>query len=233
MLELNGVHKLYTSPGETVHAVADVSLSVDTGELVAIYGPSGSGKTTLLSLAAGLIRADAGTVRLDGVDLATLSKREALAHRRVKLGLVSQHFNLTAGMSALENVALPLLLRHVNHQEARERASAMLEEVKLVAKSQRTPERLSGGEQQRVAIARALVGEPRLLLADEPTGNLDSATGDSVLKLLTNMPRSQGASAILVTHDPHVADFADRVLEMRDGKLSSKDCAKRAAATRE
>ncbi len=219
MLELADVHKSYASPGETVHAVASASMVVREGELVAIYGPSGSGKTTLLSLAGGLVRADTGAVRFDGVNLATLSKREALAHRREKLGVISQGFNLTAGMSALENVALPLLLRHVKHREAHERAVAALDEVELASKAHRTPEHLSGGEQQRVAIARALVGGPRLLLADEPTGNLDSATGDAVLGLLASLPRDHGAAAILVTHDPHAAGFADRVLEMRDGRL--------------
>jgi putative ABC transport system ATP-binding protein len=229
MLELEHARKYYASPGELIHAVDDISMSIAPRELVAIFGPSGSGKTTLLLLAAGLLRADSGSVRFEGRDLATLAKREALAYRRTKLGFVFQGFNLIAGLTAEENVALALLLRRVAHREARERARKALEEVGLADRSGHTPDRLSGGEQQRVAIARALVGGPRLILADEPTGNLDSETGDSVLELLSALPREHDAAAVLVTHDAGVARYADRVLRMRDGRLTEPDLAQQTA----
>jgi putative ABC transport system ATP-binding protein len=223
MLELERVRKLYESPGEIVHAVQDVSVSVCEREVVAVFGASGSGKTTLLLLAAGLLRADAGSVRFEGREIGAMSKREILAYRRTRLGFVFQNFNLTAGLSAEENVALPLLLRGVEHRDARHRALAALDDVGLLGRSNRTPARLSGGEQQRVAIARALVGEPRLILADEPTGNLDSETGDVVLELLRTLPREHGAALVLVTHDVRLAPYADRVLGMRDGRLTKPE----------
>jgi putative ABC transport system ATP-binding protein len=219
LLELEHVEKHYESPGEVIHAVRDASMAVREGERVVLLGPSGSGKTTLLLLIGGLLRADAGSVRYAGRDLATLSKRETLAYRREQLGLVFQGFNLTAGMTARENVAVPLLLRGVAHSQAHERASVALAEVGLTGRAAHTPERLSGGEQQRVAIARAIVGEPRLVLADEATGNLDSETGSEVLALLAELPRRHGAAVILVTHDSGAAAHADRVMEMRDGRL--------------
>jgi putative ABC transport system ATP-binding protein len=220
MLELAHVAKHYQSPGELVHAVEDVSMNVSARELVALFGPSGSGKTTLLLLAAGLLRADAGTVCFDGADFASLTKRDLLAFRRAKLGFVFQGFNLTAGLSAEENVAIPLLLRGVSHHQARKRAREALRDVGLERRARHTPIELSGGEQQRVAIARALVGEPKLLLADEPTGNLDSETGDAVLAILRSLPPERGAATLLVTHDARVAQYADRVLGMRDGRLT-------------
>lgn len=223
MLELLHASKLYESPGEVIHAVEDVSMTICEREFVAIFGPSGSGKTSLLLLAAGLLRADSGQVLFEGHDLAQLSKREVLAYRRTKLGFVFQNFNLTAGLSAQENVALPLLLRGVDHREAHRRALAALADVGLQQRSGHPPNRLSGGEQQRVAIARALVGEPKLILADEPTGNLDSDTGDVVLQLLSALPRERGAAAMLVTHDARLSRYADRVLGMRDGRLTEPE----------
>jgi putative ABC transport system ATP-binding protein len=223
LLELQRACKLYASPGETIHAVRDASMAVGERELVALLGPSGSGKTTLLLLAAGLLRADGGSVRFEGRDLATFSKREALAYRRAKLGFVFQHFNLTAGLTAQENVAVPLLLRGVDHSEAQRRARAALDQVGLERRREHTPDGLSGGEQQRVAIARALVGEPLLILADEATGNLDTETGDAVLQLLAALPRERGAATILVTHDARATRHADRVFAMRDGRLAQLD----------
>ncbi len=229
MLELQSARKYYASPGGAVHAVDDVSMSIYKGELVAIFGPSGSGKSTLLLLAAGLLRADAGSVRFEGSDLAKLPRREMLSYRRTKLGFIFQGFNLVAGLTAEENVAMPLLLRGVHHREAGERALAALEEVGLGHRSGHTPAKLSGGEQQRVAIARALVGKPKLILADEPTGNLDTETGDSVLDLLSALPRERGAATVLVTHDTRVARYADRALGMRDGRLTEPDLEAQAA----
>ena len=219
MLEIEKARKYYASPGGEVRAVDDLSVTVRARELVAIFGPSGSGKTTLLLLAAGLVRADSGSVRFDGVDLGGVPKREVLEYRRTKLGLVFQNFNLVPGLSAEENVALPLLLRGVHRREARERALGALDDVGLLHRAEHWPAQLSGGEQQRVSIARALVGEPKLVLADEPTGNLDSETGDAILDLLSGLPRERDVAMILVTHDTRVARYADRVLAMRDGKL--------------
>lgn len=229
MLELQSARKDYASPGGAVHAVADVSMSVRAGELVAIFGPSGSGKSTLLLLAAGLLRADAGSVRFEGSDLGAMSKREVLSYRRMKLGFVFQSFNLVAGLTAEENVAMPLLLRGENHREAHRRARAALDDVGLGHRSRHTPAMLSGGEQQRVAITRALVGEPKLILADEPTGNLDTDTGDAVLDLLSNLSRERRTATVLVTHDARVTNYADRVLGMRDGRLTEPDLEAQAA----
>ncbi|HTU79246.1 MAG TPA: ABC transporter ATP-binding protein [Solirubrobacteraceae bacterium] len=223
MLDLECACKDYTSPGEVIHAVKDVTMSVSAPELVAILGPSGSGKTTLLLLAAGLLRADSGSVRFEGRELSELTRPELLAYRRTKLGFVFQSFNLTAGLTARENVELPLLIRGVSHREADKRALAALEDVGLLRRADHTPDRLSGGEQQRVAIARALVGEPQLILADEPTGNLDTDTGDAVLRSLAALPRERGAATVLVTHDTRIARSADRVLAMTDGRLTERD----------
>jgi putative ABC transport system ATP-binding protein len=233
MLELEHVHKFYSSPGEKIRAVDDVNMTVEAGEFVAIFGPSGSGKSTLLSLAAGLIRADSGAVRFESVDIGSLAKRETLDYRRTKLGIVFQGFNLTAGLDAEENVAIPLLLRNVDRAEARRRAREALSDVGLSSRAKHTPDRLSGGEQQRVAIARALVGKPSLILADEPTGNLDSATGNDVLELMSGLARKYGSAAIVVTHDPNVAGFAARVLAMQDGHLAESKPAESPIATGE
>jgi putative ABC transport system ATP-binding protein len=219
LLELENVQKHYESPGETIHAVRDATITVRERERLTLLGPSGSGKTTLLLLIGGLLGADSGSVCYAGRDLATLSKRETLTYRREQVGFVFQSFNLTAGMSAQENVAVPLLLRHVPHSQAFGRASVALAEVGLSGRGAHLVERLSGGEQQRVAIARAIVGEPRLVLADEATGNLDSDTGAEILALLAELPRRHGAAVILVTHDSGAGAHADRVLQMRDGYL--------------
>ncbi len=220
MLDLDRVRKDYDSPGGNVHAVNDVSMSVHDSEFVVILGPSGSGKTTLLLLAAGLLRADAGSVRFEDQHLATLGRRELLEYRRTKLGIVFQNFNLVAGLTAQENVAIPLLLRHEHRRDARTRAQAALTEVGLMHRSRHLPKAMSGGEQQRVAIARALVGKPRLVLADEPTGNLDTETGNLVLDLLSTLARERGVATVLVTHDVRSTRYADRVFEMRDGTLA-------------
>jgi putative ABC transport system ATP-binding protein len=232
MLELENARKYYTTAAAEIHAVDGVSFAVGTHELVALFGPSGSGKTTLLLLAAGLLQPDSGSVRVDGTDLAQLTKREVLEYRRLKLGLVFQSFNLVPGLSAEENVSLPLLLRGTNRRDASSRALEALSEVGLGDRAAHSPAQLSGGEQQRAAIARALVGEPRLVLADEPTGNLDSETGDTILTLLSDLRREHEVAMVVVTHDIRVARYADRVLAMRDGRLTELDSEAAAAVTR-
>lgn len=230
MLELDRARKYYPSAEQTVHAVNDVSLTIRACEFAAIFGPSGSGKTTLLLLAAGLLRTDSGRVLFEGRDLASLPKQEVLSYRRTNLGFVFQTFNLVNGLTAEENVAIPLLLRGTPHRHALERARRGLAELGLERRADHTPKMLSGGEQQRVAIARALIGEPRLILADEPTGNLDGETGETVLDLLSTLPRERGAALILVTHDTSVSSHADRVLVMRDGTLTDADSRQRSQA---
>jgi putative ABC transport system ATP-binding protein len=196
-----------------------VSLDVEPGQFVAITGPSGSGKSTLLGLIAGLDRPTAGSVRVDGVELASLDE-DALARLRLaKIGYIFQSFHLIPTLTALENVAVPLEL--AGAPEAAARASALLEEVGLKQRVGHYPAELSGGEQQRVALARAVANQPGLLLADEPTGNLDSATGAQIIDLLLGLHRRHGTTLILVTHDPALAAHAGRVIELRDGRVVS------------
>lgn len=199
-------------------ALVDVSLIVPRGELVAIMGPSGSGKTTLLSLAGGLDQPDVGSVHVQGVDLATLNPTALAELRRRNVGYIFQQFNLVDGLTALENVSLPLELDGVRRREARRQARRALEEVGIDEMASRLPDELSGGEQQRVAIARATIGQRVLLLADEPTGALDSSTGEAVIRLL-RLHCERGGSAVLVTHDPRFAGFADRTVFLQDGRL--------------
>jgi putative ABC transport system ATP-binding protein len=196
-----------------------VSLDVEPGQFVAITGPSGSGKSTLLGLIAGLDRPTVGSVRVDGVELASLDE-DALARLRLaKIGYIFQSFHLIPTLTALENVAVPLEL--AGAPEAAARASALLEEVGLKQRVGHYPAELSGGEQQRVALARAVANQPGLLLADEPTGNLDSATGAQIIDLLLGLHRRHGTTLILVTHDPALAAHAGRVIELRDGRVVS------------
>jgi putative ABC transport system ATP-binding protein len=220
MLELREVVKTYAAGDEHVRAAAGVSLAVRAGELVALYGPSGSGKTTLLLLAAGILRPDSGRVLFDGRDVAAMPEREAAAYRLHDLGIVFQSFHLIPGASALDNATVKLLGRGAARRDARRRAQPWLDRVGIGSKAERHPARLSAGERQRVAVARALANEPRLLLADEPTGNLDSESGRTVLALLAEICHSDGLAALLATHDPAALDFADRALSLRDGVLS-------------
>ncbi len=222
MLELCDVAKAYASGDERIHAADGVSLAVEAGELVALYGPSGSGKTTLLLLAAGILRPDAGTVRFGGRDVAAMGEREAAAYRMRDVGIVFQSFHLIPGASALDNATVKLLGRGRTRREARRSAQPWLDRVGIGEKAERHPGRLSAGERQRVAIARALANGPRLLLADEPTGNLDSESGRAVLALLAEACHAQGLAALLATHDPAALDYADRALALRDGRLSDR-----------
>lgn len=220
MLELREVVKTYVAGDEHVRAAAGISLTVEAGELVALYGPSGSGKTTLLLLAAGILQPDSGQVRFDGRDVAGMSEREAAAYRMRDVGIVFQSFHLIPGASALDNATVKLLGRGSARRDARRRAQPWLDRVGVGSKAARHPAKLSAGERQRVAVARALASEPRLLLADEPTGNLDSESGRTVLSLLSEICHSHGLAALLATHDPAALDFADRALQLRDGTLT-------------
>jgi putative ABC transport system ATP-binding protein len=220
MLELLEVVKTYVAGDEHVRAAAGISLVVEPGELVALYGPSGSGKTTLLLLAAGILRPDSGRVLFDGRDIAAMGDREAAGYRMRDIGIVFQSFHLIPGASALDNATVKLLGRGAARRDARRRAQPWLDRVGIGSKAERHPAKLSAGERQRVAVARALANEPRLLLADEPTGNLDSESGRVVLSLLAGICHSHGLAVLLATHDPAALDFADRALQLRDGKLT-------------
>ncbi|GAB4228838.1 MAG: ABC transporter ATP-binding protein [Methyloligellaceae bacterium] len=215
---LDGVSVTLPSRAGDVDILKNVSLRVAQGESVAVVGPSGSGKTTLMMVMAGLERATSGRVAIAGQDLAGLDE-DALAQLRAgRIGIVFQSFHLVPTMTAVENVALPL--EFLGEEQAFEAARAALKDVGLAARAEHFPAQLSGGEQQRVAIARALSPQPRIILADEPTGNLDSRTGAQVMDLLFSLREKYGASLILITHDPALAKRCGRVLQMRDGTLS-------------
>src|SRR5579863_1219987 len=216
MIQLTNVSKTYGDSG-AVQALHNLSLTVEQGERVAVMGPSGSGKSTLLNLICGLDQPTSGSIKLEGVELATLDDDSRTRLRREKLGMVFQTFNLLPTLTALENVALPLRLQGVRRRETEERALAMLDRVGLKIRSHHRPDELSGGERQRVAIARALVFRPPILLGDEPTGNLDSATGEEILRLLVDLHREFNTTVLLVTHNDLAAAFCDRILTMRDG----------------
>jgi putative ABC transport system ATP-binding protein len=219
--ELIGVDRVY--PGHPpVRALRGVSLRVDEGELVGIVGPSGSGKTTLLNILGTLDRADAGTVRIDGHDLSTLTDRQLSALRAHRIGFVFQQFFLSPGLSALDNVADGLLYTGLPLAERRRRAERVLERVGLADRAHHRPSELSGGQSQRVAVARALVGRPSILLADEPTGALDSESGAGVLELLHELHQS-GTTIVVITHDHDIATMLPRQVHIRDGQIESDD----------
>jgi len=221
MLELQDVTKTYVQTRRRVEAVRGVSLAVEPGEMLVLLGPSGSGKSTLLHLLGGLDVPTSGRVLFHGRDLGALPDDELTLLRRDRIVHVFQFFNLLPTLSAAENAALPLLLGGTSADEARERASAALERVGLAGRADHYPEELSGGEQQRVAIARALTVRPEVLLADEPTGNLDTATGREVLAILREMAGDEGRSVVMVTHDEAAAAVGDRRARIRDGRVES------------
>jgi putative ABC transport system ATP-binding protein len=218
-VEAVDVRRSYQLDGVTVEALRGVSLRVDPGEYVAVVGPSGSGKSTLMHLMGCLDRPTSGTMRVGGRDVATLGDAELATLRNRTIGFVFQSFQLLGRTSALDNVSLPRVYRGGRSAERRDRAAAALEAVGLGHRLGHRPSQLSGGEQQRVAIARALVGEPSLLLADEPTGNLDTASGAEVLALLGGLVEDRGVAVVVVTHDREVADRASRRVDVRDGLL--------------
>jgi putative ABC transport system ATP-binding protein len=219
MVEATSLFRDYPSGDDVVHALRDVTLRAGRGELVAIRGRSGSGKTTLLNVLGGLDRPTAGRVVIDGFDLASLDEAGLVELRRRTVAFIFQAFGLVPILSAAENVEIPLRLVRADPAERDRRVASLLEQVGLGERARHWPHELSGGEQQRVAIARALANRPRLLLADEPTGQLDSETGHGVMLLLRSIVRIEGVTAIVATHDPLMLDVADRVVELADGRI--------------
>jgi putative ABC transport system ATP-binding protein len=222
ILVASAVRKVYRTGAESVEALRGLDLGVQRGDFVAVMGPSGSGKTTLLNCLSGLDDIDAGTVLVDGKDIHRMPDALRSRHRAAKMGFIFQSFNLIPVFTAAENVELPLLLAGVSTTESRRRAEATLERIGLGRRSNHRPSELSGGEQQRVTIARALTGNPSIVWADEPTGNLDSETAGSIMKLLAELNRD-GLTLVLVTHDPAIGRMARRLIRMRDGAIESAE----------
>ncbi|MFI7319078.1 ABC transporter ATP-binding protein [Streptomyces venezuelae] len=219
MVVVEDLHRTYGSGAAAVHALRGVSFTVPRGELVALKGRSGSGKTTLLNLVGGLDAPDHGKIAVDGVELAGLGESGLLELRRDRLGFIFQSFGLIPILTAAENVGVPLRLRKTDPRAREERVALLLALVGLADHAAQRPGELSGGQQQRVAIARALANKPALLIADEPTGQLDAETGLAVMELLRAVVRSEGVTALVATHDAALLDLADRVLELRDGEI--------------
>lgn len=218
MIQLTNVSKSY-GDNSAVQALLNLSMTVEQGERVAVMGPSGSGKSTLLNLICGLDQPTSGSIKIEGVELSDLSDDRRTRLRREKLGMIFQTFNLLPTLSAVENVALPLRLQGLRKRETDERALAMLDRVGLKLRAHHRPDELSGGERQRVAIGRALVFRPPILLGDEPTGNLDSHTGEEILRLLDDLHCEYNTTILLVTHNDLAAAFCDRILTLRDGQF--------------
>jgi putative ABC transport system ATP-binding protein len=221
LVELRNIRKTYLLGEEVIHALDDVSLDIETGEFISIIGPSGSGKSTLMHILGCLDTPTEGTVQLDGVMIHDASARQLASMRNRKIGFVFQFFNLLPKLNVVQNVELPMIYSGVSGRERRQRALTALEAVDLVNRAKHRPGQLSGGQQQRVAIARALVNNPRIIFADEPTGNLDSHTGDAILSLFRDLSQ-EGRTIVLVTHDPEIAAVTPRRIEIRDGKIASK-----------
>jgi putative ABC transport system ATP-binding protein len=221
LVELRNVSKIYRLGDEEIRALDDVTLDIEEGEFISIIGPSGSGKSTLMHILGCLDSPSRGTICLDGTMIERASSRELAAIRNRKIGFVFQFFNLLPKLSVVQNVELPMIYSGITGRERRERAMAALETVGIANRAKHRPSQLSGGQQQRAAIARALVNRPRIIFADEPTGNLDSHTGDAILQLFRNLSR-EGRTIVLVTHDPEIAAVTPRRIEIRDGKIAVK-----------
>ncbi len=219
MISLQQVRKVYGDGETRVEALRGVDLEIGAGEFVSVMGPSGSGKSTLLNLVSALDIPTAGRIVIDGVDIGTLDDDALTLFRRRRIGLVFQFFNLMPTLDAVDNVLLPVLLERAARADDRRRASALLEAVGLAGRAAHKIHQLSGGEMQRVAIARALILEPRLILADEPTGNLDSGTGAAILALLQRTAREHGTTVVMVTHDRAAAEAGGRLVRLRDGQI--------------
>jgi len=231
LLELQNVSKVYHLGGEEIRALDGVSLDIEAGQFISIIGPSGSGKSTLMHILGCLDTPTHGTIRLDGVMIQDASPRQLAAIRNRKIGFVFQFFNLLPKLSVLQNVELPMVYSGISTRARRERAMAALRLVEMENRSKHRPSQLSGGQQQRAAIARALVNDPKIIFADEPTGNLDSHTGEVILELFRRLSR-EGRTIILVTHDPEIAAVTPRRIEIRDGRVSEKVDAKLAGLDR-
>lgn len=231
LLELRNVSKIYHLGGEEIRALDDVSLDLGTGEFVSIIGPSGSGKSTLMHILGCLDSPSKGSVKLDGSEIASASQRELARIRNRTIGFVFQFFNLLPKLNVVQNVELPMIYAGVSGRERRERALEALELVELGNRLKNRPSQLSGGQQQRVAIARALVNNPKIVLADEPTGNLDTHTGEIILALFRKLA-SEGRTVILVTHNPEIAAVTPRRIEIRNGKIADNVDAKLAGLDR-
>ncbi|HVZ16577.1 MAG TPA: ABC transporter ATP-binding protein [Terriglobales bacterium] len=221
LVELRNVSKIYRLGDEEIRALDDVSLDIEGGEFISIIGPSGSGKSTLMHILGCLDSPSRGTIKLDGVMIERASSRQLAAIRNRKIGFVFQFFNLLPKLSVVQNVELPMIYSGIPGKERRERAMAALESVAMANRAKHRPSQLSGGQQQRCAIARALVNDPKIVFADEPTGNLDSHTGNAILQLFRSLSE-QGRTIVLVTHDPEIAAVTPRRIEIRDGKIAIK-----------
>lgn len=219
MLEIKNLSKSYSAGGRTQRVIDNLTFTMGHNEVVALIGASGSGKSTLLNLISGIDTPDNGQVVFDGDDINALKEPHKTLLRRNKIGFVFQFFNLIPTLTLAENIALPLELTGMKTVDQQARVIALLDQIELTEAAQRYPDTLSGGEQQRVAIARALAHKPRLLLADEPSGNLDEATGERMIKLLTDLARGQGASVLIVTHSNRVVEVVDRVFKLSSGRL--------------
>ena len=223
MIELRHVSKSYQRGGQRVPVLHDLNLVVQSGDFLALMGPSGSGKSTLLNLIAGIDRPDEGEIIIDGRDISKLSESELARWRAAHVGFIFQFYNLIPVLTALENVALPLQLSRVSDSEKKARATAALAMVGLSDRLDHTPNELSGGQQQRVAIARALIADPSLIVADEPTGDLDRQSAEDVLKMLERLHRDMGKTILMVTHDPKAAEHARAMIHLEKGRLEDAD----------
>lgn len=221
ILQINNLNRQFKSGDKTLTVVNNISFEIEEGTSCAIVGPSGSGKTTLLGLAAGLDRPNSGSVTLNGIEMAPLSEDERAEVRNQHVGFVFQTFQLVPTLTALENVMVPLELRGEATKSVKERAIRLLEDVGLGDRTHHYPTQLSGGEQQRVAVARAFINEPKILFADEPTGNLDSETGEHIEKLIFELNEKEGTTLILVTHDPELAEKCERIIRIKNGEVDS------------
>ncbi|MBO8179603.1 MAG: ABC transporter ATP-binding protein [Archaeoglobus sp.] len=221
VVELRNVYKIYRTEYYEVRALDGISMDVEDGEFVVIMGPSGSGKSTLLNLIGCLDKPSEGEVLINGVETSNLNDNQLTELRRDTIGFIFQTYNLILTLTALENVELPMIFRGLGREEREERAKELLRSVGLEKEMNRKPNEMSGGQQQRVAIARALANNPKILLCDEPTGNLDTKSGEQVMEIIRHQNEELGVTVILVTHDPSLAKYADRVIRLRDGKIES------------
>ena len=219
LVEIRNLAKAYQRGGQTVPVLSDITLDIASGDFIALMGPSGSGKTTLLNLIAGIDKPDSGSLKVDGVDIAALSEAELADWRAANVGFIFQFYNLMPVLTAYENVELPLMLTPLSRAERRARVELVLSVVGLAERMEHYPNELSGGQQQRVAIARALISDPTLIVADEPTGDLDRTTAEEILGLLEQLNRELGKTIIMVTHDPKAAEKAQRLVHLEKGVL--------------